>query len=50
MAVEEGERVVAIEALAESEDGGTLPVGPDGGVVPGGDVPPSNVPPSDEVS
>ena len=48
MTVEEEERVVAIEALAESEDGGTLPV--DGGAVPGGEVPPSNVPPSDEVS
>ena len=34
MTVEDGERVVAIEALAESEDPGGLPVGPDGGSIP----------------
>jgi hypothetical protein len=34
MTVEEGERVVAIEALAESEDPGALSGGPDGGSMP----------------
>jgi len=43
MAVEEGERVVAIEGLAESEDGGAMPVD-------GSSVPPGEIPPSDEVS
>src|SRR5258706_1027309 len=44
MAVEEGERVVAIEALAESEDT-ALAVGTDGG-----SVPPPDTPPSDDVN
>jgi DNA gyrase subunit A len=43
MTVEEGERVVAIEGLAESEDGGAMPVD-------GSSVPPGEIPPSDEVS
>jgi len=44
MAVEEGERVVAIEALAESEDAGALPGNSDGTSVP------PEAPPSDDVN
>jgi DNA gyrase subunit A len=42
MTVEEGERVVAIEALAESEDSGALSIVPDGGTLPPGDTTPSD--------
>ncbi len=45
MAVEEGERVVAIEALAESEEPASLPASADGS-----SVPPDEAPPSDEVN
>jgi DNA gyrase subunit A len=44
MAVEEGERVVAIEGLAESEDVGALAGGPDGSSMP------PETPPSDDVN
>jgi DNA gyrase subunit A len=40
MTVEEGERVVAIEALAESEDAGALSIVPDGGSIPPGESTP----------
>jgi DNA gyrase subunit A len=42
MTVEEGERVVAIEALAESEDAGALSIVPEGGSLPPGDSTPSD--------
>jgi DNA gyrase subunit A len=42
MSVDEGERVVAIEALAEADDGGALSVGPEGGPTPSGMAPGSN--------
>ncbi|HEX9295643.1 MAG TPA: DNA gyrase subunit A [Polyangiaceae bacterium] len=45
MTVEEGERVVAIEALAESEEPASLPASDDGS-----SIPPSETPPSDEVN
>jgi hypothetical protein len=52
MAVEEGERVVAIERLAESEEGVPLSVspeaGPEGG--PSSDGSPNGTPSSDEVN
>jgi DNA gyrase subunit A len=42
MTVEEGERVVAIEALAEAEDAGSLSIVPEGGSLPPGDSTPSD--------
>ena len=42
MTVEEGERVVAIEALAESEEAGSLSIVPEGGSIPPGESTPSD--------
>jgi DNA gyrase subunit A len=42
MTVEDGERVVAIEALAESEDAGALSILPEGGSIPPGDSTPTD--------
>jgi DNA gyrase subunit A len=42
MTVEEGERVVAIEALAESEEPGALSIVPDGGTIPPGESTPTD--------
>jgi DNA gyrase subunit A len=50
MTVEEGERVVAIEALAEAEDPGGLSIAPDGTSLPPGDITPTDSTPNDDVN